>query len=200
MLYDNIHDFKATAVEVESRITNLRLDSHSDDMVPNMYGRTHVEMWTSMKTVSHFNLVVSLELMLKLLLHLNGNDLTEYQHHCLTLLHNDLPQTFQDKLESMYQECKSDVLPHGHKIVAYRSKETYDPLLRERQKTNRFPPRDPDLWKFRNALDYFDSDAMMAMKRYTWEHVNEGQWYHYIKDISAFVELIDRVMDDIERS
>lgn len=196
MLYDNIHDFKNTAVHIEQLVSDYGLNPLSDDVVPDMNGRTHVEMWGYMKVVSHFNLAIALELMLKLLLHLDKNDLSKFKHHCLTKLHDALPGTQQLKLETLYQQSRNDVLPHGHKVHAYRAKDT---RKRAAQENERFPKRDPDLWKFRNALKYFDSDAMMALKRYTWEHVNKGKWHHYIRDVSAFVELIDRVMADIER-
>ena len=186
MLYDNIHDFRNAAVGVESEIKRYRLRSVSDDVVPDTNGRTHTEMWVSMKTVSHFNLAIALELMLKLLLSLNGNAIPH--HHRISDLHDDLPPEKQEQLESTYQASKTAVLPHGHRVVAYNN-----------DKPGGFPPNDPDLWTLKNAFKYFDSDAMFETKRYTWEHVDKGMWHHYISDIGAFGELIDRVMRDIKR-
>ena len=65
LFYDNIHDFKTVAMHVESEIKRLGIRSDSDDPVPGMKGRTHCDMWVSMKSVSHFNLGTALELMLK---------------------------------------------------------------------------------------------------------------------------------------
>jgi len=75
LLYDNIHDFKTTAMHVDSEIRRLGVRDDGDDAVQGMGGRTHREMWESMKAVSHFNLGTALELMLKLLLFLNNVDL-----------------------------------------------------------------------------------------------------------------------------
>jgi len=50
LLYDNIHDFKTTAMHVESEIRRHGIRSDSDDTVPKMQGRRHREMWVSMKT------------------------------------------------------------------------------------------------------------------------------------------------------
>ena len=186
MLYDNIHDFKNAAVHVESEIARYALRSDSDDIVPGTNGLTHVDMWASMKTVSHFNLGIALELMLKLLL--LQNNLPIPRHHCLAKLHKKLPKKCKMQLESTYQASRGHVLPDGHKVVAYNH-----------DKPGRFPPNDPNLWTIKNAFIYFDSDAMFATKRYTWEHVEKGMWHHYISDIEAFVELISRVIRDIER-
>ena len=79
--YDNIHDFKATAIHVESEIRRHGLRDNSFDAVPGMNGRKHHDMWVSMKTVSHFNLGIALESMLKLLLFLNKIPMP--RHHFL---------------------------------------------------------------------------------------------------------------------
>ena len=52
LLYDNIHDFKTTAMRVESEIKSHGILSHSNEAVPGMKGRRHHDMWVSMKTVS----------------------------------------------------------------------------------------------------------------------------------------------------
>ena len=40
---------------------------------------------------------------------------------------------------------------------------------------------------------------MLWLKRYSWESVDEGRPRHYLSDISVFVELINRVMREIDR-
>ena len=40
---------------------------------------------------------------------------------------------------------------------------------------------------------------MLWQKRYSWELIDKRFWRHYVSDISVFVELINRVMRDIER-
>ncbi|MXY66285.1 MAG: hypothetical protein F4206_01095 [Gammaproteobacteria bacterium] len=61
LLYDYIHDFKTTAVHVESEIRRHGIRSDSWEEVAGMKGRAHHDMWVSMKTVSHFNLGIALE-------------------------------------------------------------------------------------------------------------------------------------------
>ena len=72
LLRDNINDFKRAAILMESEITRLGVDDNSTDKISGTGGRRHHDVWVSMKAVSHFNLGISLELMLKLILRLNG--------------------------------------------------------------------------------------------------------------------------------
>ena len=116
LFYDNIHDFKTAAMNVESEIIRHGIRSGSNDSVPGMNGRTHHDMWVSMKTVSHFNLGTALESMLKLLAFLNKIAIP--QHHFLTNLHDAIPAKCQKQLESTYQASKS-VLPDGWKLIAF---------------------------------------------------------------------------------
>lgn len=193
-LYDNIHDFKTTAMHVESEIRRYGIHSHSREAVPGTKGRRHVEMWASMKTVSHFNLGIALELMLKLLLHLNGIALTEVlrgkEGHFLTKLHDAIPKKYQDQLESTFQESLS-ALPDGYTLIAF---------INTSSPANPPPtPRNRDISSLRGLFEYFDEDMQWWQKRYSWEQINKGRWRHYLSDISVFVELINRVMSGIER-
>ncbi len=103
LFYDNIHDFKTTAMNVESDIRRNGICSDGDDAVPGMKGRTHHDMWVSMKTVSHFNLGTALELMLKLLLFINNKP--TQNHHILTKLHDELPEN-QKQFESTFRQAR----------------------------------------------------------------------------------------------
>ena len=116
LLYDNIHDFKSTANHVESEIKRHGICHGRYDAVPGMNGRTHHDMWVSMKTVSHFNLGIALEEMLKLLLILNKTSIPK--SHYLTKLHVMIPVDYQKRLEDKYQASRS-VLPNGHNLIAF---------------------------------------------------------------------------------
>ena len=192
LFYDSIHDFKTTAMHVESEIRRLGIRSDSDDVVPGMKDRTHHDMWVSMKAVSHFNLGTALELMLKLLLFLNNVPLKKIpprQRHLLAKLHDAIPPKYRKQLEAAYQASKN-VCPDGYELVAFINTST--PVS---------PPRPPDrdMSSLRAFFEYLDEDAMLWLKRYSWELVDNGRWRHYLSDISVFVELINRVMRDIER-
>ena len=189
LFYDNIHDFKTTAMHIESEIAHHGIRSDSNDPVPGMKGRTHHDMWVSMKTVSHFNLGTALESMLKLLVFLNGSEIP--RNHLLSELHEILPENFQTRLESTYQASKS-VVPDAWTLVAFLN--TASPALA----TGACPPN-REILSLGGFFEYFDEDVILWQKRYSWELVGEGRWRHYISDIAVFVELINRVMGDIER-
>ncbi len=188
LLYDNIHDFRTTAVHVESEIKRHGIRSGSYDDVPGMKGRTHHDMWVSMKTVSHFNLATSLKLMLKLLLLLNK--ITIPRSHLLTDLYDKIPEKFQKQLESAYQESNS-VLPNGFELIAFINTASASPSTSG--------PPNRDISNLKGFFAYFDKDTILWQKRYSWELIEEGRWRHYISDISAFTEFIKRVMSGIQR-
>ena len=191
MLHDSIHDFKTTAAHVESEIKRYGVRSRSVEVVPGMNGRTHHDMWVSMKTVSHFNLGISLELMLKLLVLLNNeNNDPIPTHHRLTRLHDEIPEIYQEQLEAVFQECLS-VVPNGFSSIAFFNSDSPKPV--QSSLANR------DIKTLRGFLEYFDQDVMLYLKRYSYELVQQKEWRHYLSDISVFVELIDHVMRDVER-
>lgn len=187
LLYDNIHDFKSIAVHVESEIRRHGIRSDSEEAVPGMEGRKHYDMWVSMKTVSHFNLGIALESMLKLLLFLNKVKIPH--HHKLGELHDAIPLKSQKQLEATYQDSRT-VLPQGYQLVAFINSAT---------PTVAAAPPTRDISSLREFLEYLDEDVMLWQKRYSWELVDKGSWRHYLSDISVFVELIERVMRDVRR-
>lgn len=188
LFYDNIHDFKTTAMHVESEIRRHGISSDGNDTVPGMQGRTHHDMWVSMKTVSHFNLGIVLELMLKLLLLVNEKPIP--RDHRLTELHDAIPKKYQEQLESTYRASCS-VVPDGYKLISFLNtgSATATPTR----------PPDRDISSLRGFFEYFDQDVMLWQKRYSWELIEKKRWRHYLSDISVFVEFINRVMQDIRR-
>lgn len=188
MLYDSILDFKATAALVESDIRRRGVKSKSTELVPDESGRTHHDMWVSMKTVSHFNLGIALELMLKLLVLLNGKTIPS--HHGLAKLHDDIPEKYQRQLEDVFQECVR-VLPNGFSSIAFLNSDSPKPV--------RSSLADRDMTTLREFLEYFDQDVLLYLKRYSYELIEKQKWRHYLSDISAFVELINHVMRDVPR-
>ena len=186
LLYDNIHDFKATAVHVDSEIRRLGIRDNDHHAVPGMDGRTHHDMWVSMKTVSHFNLGIALELMLKFLLIINK---IPFPHrHSLTQLYDTLPAKYQRQLESTFQESRS-VLASDLELIAFiNTAETSPPPTR---------PPNLEILNLRGLFEYLDKDVILWQKRYSWELVGKNRWRHYLDDISVVVELINRVMRDI---
>ena len=187
IFYDNIHDFKTTAMHVESEIRRHGIRSNENEAVAGLKNRIHHDTWVSMKTVSHFNLGIALELMLKLLLFLNN--LPMPKHHSLVKLHDKIPKQYQNQLESTFQASKN-VLPAAS-LIAFINTASPTPA----------PPTPPnrDISRLRGVFEYFDEDVMLWRIRYSWELLGKGHWRHYISDISVFIELINRVMRYIRR-
>ena len=194
LFYDNIHDFKTTAMHVDSEVRHLGVRDEGDDPVPGMGGRTHRDMWESMKAVSHFNLGTALELMLKLLLFLNNvalETIPPRERHLLTKLHGAIPPKYQTQLESTYQASRS-VLPDGYALISWVNTASPTP-------SPQLQPPNRDITTLKGFFEYMDEDVMLWLKRYSWEFVNQGRPRHYLSDISVFVELINRVMRVVHR-
>ena len=190
LLVGNVQDFANAAKLMEEEITRYDLHYDSLEEVPRTDGRTHHEMWGSMKAVSHFNLGIALELFLKLLTFINGKAIP--QGHELTVLHDDLPPPVQQQLEFTYQDIKQR-FTGGCELIAF---------------LNRLPSESPpeypssltrDLSSLRDFLEYFDQDVKLSVKRYSYELIEQHQWCHYLSDLTLFTELIKHVLGNIER-
>lgn len=132
--------------------------------------------------------------MLKLLLFLNDISLegiSKGKRHSLTKLHDAIPEKYQDQLESTFQASRS-VLPEGWELIAFIN--TASPTI-----APGFSPPNRDISSLRDFFEYFDEDVILWQKRYSWELIEKGRLRHYLSDISVFVELINRVLRDIER-
>ena len=190
LMYDNIHDFKRTSAYVESEIKRLGVRHDSDELVPGAKGKRHSDMWVSMKSVSHFNLGIALELMLKMILILNNVE--HRRSHSLVELHDLIPMKCQTQLESTYQECRNSFLDGRYELVAFINSATPDA---------KSPPplENRDITTLRGFFGYFDEDVILWKERYSYEFINEGKWRHYIDDLSVFIGLIDNVMANVSR-
>ena len=184
LMYDNIHDFKTTAAHVESEIKRHGIQHDNNALVPEMQGRRNRDMWISMKSVSHFNLGIALELLLKMILILNR--VPYGRSHNLVKLYDSIPGKDQGQLESTYQD-RIRAAPKTYELVAYINSASPDPEV--------LPPlENRDIATLRGMLGYFDEEVMLAEKRYSWELISQHQWRHYVSDLSIFFELIDEVM------
>ena len=185
LLYDNVQDFAKAASLVESEIRQLGLRQDKPDFMQVINGRASGEMWLSMKTVSHFNLGVALELMLKLLLALQGKGFLPI--HDLTKLYDDLPEPVQEWLESTYQDRLK--MRHGYDLFAFNNQPQPPPLPR-------LPDR--DLSSLRGLFEYLDQDVRLFEKRYASELVQKHEWDQYLSDLSMFLEFIEHVLWEIK--
>ena len=180
-LTDNIQDFKTTAILVESEIGRLGLSCNSKDVVDGTNGRLHRDMWTSMKTASHFNIEIALELTFKLILRMNEIVVpTGHKGHRLSYLFDGMPAMCRQNLEDIYQKFRK--APEELVGMASANSQT--------------PPSLPavDLSSLRGFLEYLDDYVRLWEKRYSWELVDKGDWRHYLLDISVLAELINDVL------
>lgn len=180
----NIFDFTNTALWVEKEIESHRASDNKFALTMTVDGRTPGAKWASMKTVSHFNLGIALELMLKFLLLRNGEDYD--RTHPLTKHYKKLKPAVQQQLESTYQDT---LRGRGHDCVA---------LIRQ-PPTNQPPLENRPMTSLMEIFEYFDEDVELSLKRYEWGHDKQGSWRHYLNDLSPFIEFIRVVMWNTER-
>ena len=197
MLYDSILDFRSAAVLVESEIKRHDIRNNSSEPVPGMNGRRHHDMWVSMKAVSHFNLGTALELLLKLLLHINNIPIKKCEpseRHRLTKLYDamlDHPLLHKQLASTFLEVCRSPSSKRDNFMFKSKESDTEAPLP---------PPPTRNKTSLRDFFEYLDDDVMIWQKRYQWEHVKDGRWRHYLDDISVPVGVIDSVMQEIPRN
>ena len=185
-LLDNANDFSHNATNVESEVARLQLQSDSHTIVPDSGGRINRDMWISLKTVSHFNLGTSLELMLKLLLLLDD---VPFEHkHKLVYLFDQLPEDKQTKLQISF----SNLLGQSKGITLVGFKNTKSAEVPQ-------SPENRPLSKFRDFLEYFDEDVRLWEKRFSYEDIENDEWRHYLSDITVFTKLVHEVTGGIHR-
>lgn len=198
-LIGNILAFKNAALLVESEI------KHHDEIYPfKIDSYEHLTdkcMWESMKTVSHFNLGIALELMLKMILLRNGKSLKEIfkkikakERHHLAVLYGYLPEEEQKMLNSKFDEISERKLISEGKRITFlapsipgKKDGPFEVQKNRLKRTNGLSLID--------LLTDLDKECRFSEKRYDYEAVEKREWCRYLDDISAFTELIDCVLE-----
>ena len=140
-------------------------------------------VWESLKTASHFNLAVALELRLKCLLCLHHIEpLQGRDGHRLARLYEQFGEqgsSAHAKLEELFGEAMAD---HPCTLVAFLSTDTPD-----------MPkgPADRELGTLKDVFAYMDEDGELWRKRYSWESAADRQWRHYVDDLGGFFQFLD---------
>ena len=144
-----------------------------------------------MKTVSHFNIGISLEFMLKLILDLNKKPLPKkpVDKHKLAILYDGIPCEFQRKLKIRYRESVRAISESGNYT------ETLVAFIHANDPPS--PPPNRDISTLRGLFEYFDEDVQLWRKRYSWELIGRIKWRHYICRLDALAELITRVIAEM---
>ena len=185
-LVNNIAVFTIAAIWVEKEIKKYRASNNKFDLALTLDGITPGNKWASMKTISHFNLGIALELLLKLLCSINGEPIP--QGHKLTALQYDLPPLVRQRLESTFQDSQRR-FQDGLKRIALLTNPPPEPP----------PPENRDLSTRRDFFEYFDEDVKLSLMRYSWEFIEKREWRHYLDDLSLFIEVINKVVTNIGR-
>lgn len=185
LLSSNISDFIQNAKDVEDRIRDLDLKHDSFEFVQGQHGRRHHDMWTSLKTVSHFNLGVALELLLKLILMMGRVSCNKT--HKIADLYQKLPEYMQERINLYYTKCMKECMkdaPDSLMLIAFMDT------------PNVTPPPHPCRQKIdslKGFLIYLDEDLKIWERRYSWEYIDRQEWCHYINDVEpirVFIQIV----------
>ena len=175
--------FRQCAWLIEHEISRLGVRQGDLSPVGGSTGWPSHSVWESLKTASHFNLAIALELWLKCLLHLHGiKPLQGRDGHRLARLYEQFDgrtSSAATKLEKLFGETVAD---RPCTLVAFLSTDTPD--LPE-------GPAKRELRTLRDVFAYMDEDAKLWRKRYSWESAADRQWRHYIDDLGAFFQFFD---------
>ena len=175
--------FRQSAWMVEHEIGRLRVRQGDLSPVGGSTGWPSHSVWESLKTASHFNLAIALELRLKCLLRLRDVEpLQGRGGHCLAKLYDQFGEdgsSTEARLERLFRQATTDC---PFKVVASLSRD--DPDVPE-------GPGDRPLQSLKDVFAYMDEDVELWRKRYSWEQAADNQWQHYIDDLSAFFAFLD---------
>lgn len=167
--------FQQSAELVEHEIQRLNAKPADLSPIGGATGWPSHSVWESLKTVSHFNLGIALELRLKCLLRLH-DIIPDNRHHLAELFDNlrEKQPCTATRLEDLFQQA---IYRHPFKLEAYLSTDDH-----------RAPegPRNRALSTLKEFLAYMDEDVQLWNKRYSWESLSENQWQHYIDNLAAF--------------
>ena len=175
--------FRQCAWLIEHEIGRLGVKQGDLSPVGGSAGWPSHSVWESLKTASHFNLAIALELRLKCLLRLHGIEpVWGREGHFLAKLYEqfgDDGSSAETNLEKLFEEAMA---VHPCTLVAFLSTDTPD-----------MPegPGDRELRTLKDVLAYMDEDAELWRKRYSWESTADRQWRHYIDDLGAFFQFLD---------
>ena len=171
---------------IEERIRELNLEPGSQGLVGGSTGWRIHDAWESLKTASHFNFGVALELRLKCILILSSDGHTDQAKeagHSLVKIYDLIPPKPRKELEALFtQEMNNKSI-------------RFEMLTRRDSEPTDIPP-DRKPRNLRDYCVYFDKDMRLWGKRYSWEEVSNQAWVHYIVDLSplrSFAEKAEEI-------
>ena len=181
MLVGQARAFAETVWLVESEIQRLGANpNHKSPIGGGTKGWPSQTVWESLKTASHFNLGVALELRLKCLLKLKGATWPPGKDgHMLANLYGLLPPEIAKQLTDLFQEST------GGCTITLRA-------FTNRFLTDKAPKRPPSmsLNTVQDFFKYMDRDMALWEKRYSWERISAQVWRHYLDDLRPFLDFL----------
>jgi hypothetical protein len=175
--------FTESAWLIERRIQELGAKEGDPSPIGGATGWRKHDVWESLKTVSHFNLGVALELRLKCLLALHRIEPRKRgtRGHYLRKLLEQLPHELLDRLEALYRQAMAE---RNVTLLAF--------ISTQRPERPKGPPN-RRLDTLRDFCAYLDEDVGLWSKRYAWEQLDgQGKWRHYLTDLDAMLDFLDR--------
>ena len=176
--------FRQSAWLAEQEIRRLAVRQGDLAPVGGSTGWPSHSVWESLKTASHFNLAIALELRLKCFLLLRDvTPLKGFEGHCLARLYGQLgdgENSTVARLEELFQEAANEFPFH---LVAFLS--TDNPAIPA-------GPHDRELVTLTDLFAYMDEDVELWRKRYSWEQSASREWQHYLDDLSALFAFVDK--------
>ena len=183
VLVGDARAFSETAWLVESEIQRLGASpEHGRPIGGGANGWPSQTVWESLKTASHFNLGVALELRLKCLLRLKGIKWPAGKNgHMLAELFDLLPPEIGKRLSDLFQESTGGC---AITLRAFLHSQTATPPKR---------PKGVPLYTVQDFFKYMDGDMALWEKRYSWERVSIEVWRHYVDDLRPFLVFLVKV-------
>lgn len=169
--------FAQAAWLIEREIKQLNVNPTDRTRVGGTGWPAH-EVWESLKTVSHFNVGISLELRLKCILAIKLN-YDPPQHHQLSDLYDQLPKTVCIQLDKLFEQAQ------GEEEISINAFVNTTNLEKPEGPPNR------DLRNLKGFCIYFDKDMKLSTKRYTWEVLSKVEWRHYLVNLDWVLRFLD---------
>ena len=172
--------FEVTAAVIGNLIVNCGAEHSSQSLMQGgrFDGFRRDVLWESLKSVSHFNLGIALELRLKGLLHLEHPEVPPrtFKGHGLARLFSKLEDGTRKKLNAAYLE--------------YKEADDFE-LLTIRPPGASWPesPKVDDLLGF---LEFLDTWVNIETARYSWETVDPYKSRFYLTKEAAIINLVQR--------
>ena len=168
---------------IEQEISRLKVKHGDLSPIGGKSGWPSHSLWESLKTPSHFNLAIALELRLKCLLRLEDFEPPQGRDgHSRAKLYDSFDthgKSTQAELKRLFGKATTE---YPFELVAFFS--AHDPDIPE-------GPDDRQLQSLKDFPAYMDEDMELWKRRYAWEHASDGQWQHYINDLTAFFKFLD---------